>query len=237
MAIYAAELRHEQLVVLLLYLASVGTFLHTGLKLPYFTWFGPKRAVEPAPIPWNMYAAMGLAAAMNVAIGVDPKLLYDLMPFPVDYRPYTVSHVIQNFQLLIFTGLGFWLLIDQLGGKATITLDFDWFYRRPARLLYRITVLSLDRFFAGAERMILQAVRALVEASANPVSVASRRLFHSRHRKDERTVALYDPNRYRPYLGFVVLLVLSCLVLLLAWNLFVGAPPHRPLTNRLLGGS
>jgi multicomponent Na+:H+ antiporter subunit D len=225
MAIYAAELRHEGIVVLLLYLASVGTFLHTGLKLPYFTWFGPKRAIEPAPIPWNMYAAMGLAAAINVAIGVDPKLLYDLMPFPVDYRPYTVSHVIQNFQLLIFTGLGFWLLIEQLGGKATITLDFDWFYRRPAPLAFRLTVVQVDRVFAAAEQITLDVAHGLARACANPWDFASRTLFRWSQGAEEVSSAgkiSYDPNRYRPSLGFVVLIVVACFVFLLAWSFFAA---------------
>ncbi|HSW29174.1 MAG TPA: Na(+)/H(+) antiporter subunit D, partial [Longimicrobiales bacterium] len=50
----AAELLRRENVVLLLQLASLGTFLHTGLKLPYFTWWGPARSYEPAPVPWNM---------------------------------------------------------------------------------------------------------------------------------------------------------------------------------------
>ncbi|MGH7831395.1 MAG: Na(+)/H(+) antiporter subunit D, partial [Candidatus Binatia bacterium] len=116
LVIHAAELQHEGAVVLLLYLASVGTFLHTGLKLPYFTWFGPQRVLKPLPIPRNMYAGMILAGTMNIAIGVYPGLLYDLMPFPVVYRPYTTSHVMETLQLLAFTGLGFWLLINKLGG-------------------------------------------------------------------------------------------------------------------------
>jgi multicomponent Na+:H+ antiporter subunit D len=224
LTIHAAELRHEEVIVLLLYLASVGTFLHTGLKLPYFTWFGPKSAIEPLPIPWNMYAAMVLAGAINVAIGVYPKLLYDLMPFPVVYRPYTIPHVIENLQLLAFTGLGFWLLLDKLGGKATITLDFDWFYRRPAPIVFRLAVLSLDRLFAAAELIMSNFARRLARACANPVEFASRFLSRSSDRGARGLggdAVFYDPNRYRPPVGFIILVVLFCFVILLAWNIFV----------------
>ncbi|MGH7846460.1 MAG: Na(+)/H(+) antiporter subunit D [Candidatus Binatia bacterium] len=223
LTIHAAELRHEEAIVLLLYLASVGTFLHTGLKLPYFTWFGPKRVIEPLPIPWNMYAAMVLAGAINVAIGVYPKLLYDLMPFPVVYRPYTIPHVIENLQLLAFTGLGFWLLLDKLGGKAIITLDFDWFYRRPAPIVFRLAVLSLDRLFAAAELIMSNFARRLARACANPVEFASRFLSRSSDggaRGLGGDAVFYDPNRYRPPVGFIILVVLACFVVLLAWNLF-----------------
>jgi multicomponent Na+:H+ antiporter subunit D len=224
LVIHAAEQRHEGMVVLLLYLASVGTFLHTGLKLPYFTWFGPKRGLKPVPIPWSMYAGMILTGAINVAIGVYPKLLYDLMPFPVVYRPYTTSHVIETFQLLVFTGLGFWLLIDKLGGKPTITLDFDWFYRKPAPILFHLTVVSLDRLFAAAELITLNLARRLAQACANPVEFASRFLFQSSATVDQGSgddKLFYDPDRYRPPVGFIILVVLSCFVILLAWNIFV----------------
>jgi multicomponent Na+:H+ antiporter subunit D len=121
MVIHAAELSGMGWVVLLLYLASVGTFLHTGLKLPYFTWFGksraPQGAEKPQAIPTGMYIGMALTAAMCIAIGVYPPLLYNLLPNPVDYHPYTASHIIQTIQLLIFTGIGFWLLLKWLQPK------------------------------------------------------------------------------------------------------------------------
>jgi len=220
LVVHAAELRHEEAVVLLLYLASVGTFLHTGLKLPYFTWLGPKRDLKPLPIPWSMYFGMILTAAINVAIGVHPKLLYDLMPYPVAYRPYTTSHVMETLQLLTFTGLGFWLLIDKLGGKPTITLDFDWFYRKPAPILYRLTIASTDWLFARAELMSLNLARRLAKAFADPIDYTARVLFQRSDTETDRIV--YDPNRYRPPVGFIILVVLSCFVFLLAWNLFLA---------------
>jgi multicomponent Na+:H+ antiporter subunit D len=129
LVVEAAALDGRSAVVHLLKLASVGTFLHTGLKLPYFTWYGPQRNLEPAPIPWTMYAAMALTAAANIAIGLQPSLLYGLLPFPVAYDPYTAAKVIETLQLLTFTGFGFWLLAAKLGGEPTTTLDTDWLYR------------------------------------------------------------------------------------------------------------
>src|SRR6266567_2494972 len=85
MVIAAAGEVHRAAIFLLLTLASSGTFLHTGLKLPYFMFFGkapgPSGGSEP---PRNMLMAMGLAAAACVAIGVLPGLLYDRLPNPVE---------------------------------------------------------------------------------------------------------------------------------------------------------
>jgi multicomponent Na+:H+ antiporter subunit D len=223
LVVHAAELDHEIIVALLLNLASVGTFLSIGLKVPYFTWFGPERSVKPQPVPWNMYAGMILAGGINLAIGIYPELLYRAMPFPVAYRPYTAGHLLETLQLLVFTGLGFWLVMDKVHVERTITLDFDWFYRRPAPVLFHLAVVSLDRLFAAGEAATSNIARRLTQACANPVESASRLLFRSSERRDlggSNDTTFYDPNRYRPPMGFIILVVLSCFVVLLAWNLF-----------------
>ncbi len=132
------------LLVILLKVVSVGTFLSTGLKLPYAAWFGPNgpgprdNADAPFPVaklPMTMFIAMGLTAAANLALGLFPNLLYAVMPFPVDYTPYSVGKVVEKLQLLGFTALGFWLLLPKLKAKAVVTIDTDAFYRRVPALL------------------------------------------------------------------------------------------------------
>src|SRR6059036_1387678 len=93
MVLAAAGEAHRPVIFLMLTLASAGTFLHTGLKLPYYMFFGKdsgqdsgKRGQEP---PRNMLVAMGLAAAACVLIGVFPGLLYQHLPNPVHFVPYT----------------------------------------------------------------------------------------------------------------------------------------------------
>jgi multicomponent Na+:H+ antiporter subunit D len=149
MVVYAAGQNHMGAVVLLLYLVSIATFLSVGLKLPYFTWLGPNRSLKPTATPVGMYLGMALTAGLCIAIGVYPSLLYDILPFTVEYQPYTTAKVVETMQLLAFTGLGFWVLVHKLGGKDYITLDTDWFYRRLPRLAYelacRLFVLSGGR--------------------------------------------------------------------------------------------
>ena len=225
LVVHAAERNHNTVVVLLLNLASVGTFLSIGLKVPYFTWFGPERAVKTQPVPWNMYAGMILAGGINLAIGIYPEPLYRVMPFPVAYPPYTAAHLLETLQLLAFTGLAFWLVIDKIHAEPTVTLDFDWFYRRPAPVLFRLTVVSLDRLFTAAELITSNLAHRLAQVCANPVEFASRLLAQSGVRGDRDIggdKVLYDPNRYRPPVGFIILVVLSCFVFLLAWNLFLN---------------
>ena len=153
LVIHAAEMAHQDTIVLLLYLASIGTFLSVGLKLPYLTWFGPQRALTARRLPWGMIVAMLLAAGLNVAIGVYPSPFFEIMPFEVDYEPYTTSHVVQSLQLLIFTGFGFWLLLSRLHGDPKLTLDTDWLYRRALRQVEALTLTPLRSVFTTAERL------------------------------------------------------------------------------------
>jgi multicomponent Na+:H+ antiporter subunit D len=123
----------------LLKVASVGTFLSVALKLPAVTWFGEARGpVEVRRIPVTMYAAMGLAAVANVAIGVRPALLFDLLPAGETFIAYTGSKLVEATVLLSFTALGFGLLRARIGVKATTNLDTDVVYRElPAALAPR----------------------------------------------------------------------------------------------------
>jgi len=135
MIVAAGFEQHKLWVGFLLMLASAGTFLHTGLKVPYFIWFGKNkprqevldRAAEP---PWNMNAAMAIASVLCIFIGCYTPYLYGMLPFPVDYDPYTAYHVSETLQILLFTALGFFLLVKKLTPEALISLDLDWFYRK-----------------------------------------------------------------------------------------------------------
>ena len=130
MVVSAAGESHRSLIFLMLTLASAGTFLHTGLKLPYYMFFGKDSGARGQEPPRNMLVAMGLAAAACVLIGVFPDLLYRHLPNPVDYVPYTLQHVTATLGTLGFTALGFFLLLKHLDPELKISLDTDWFYRR-----------------------------------------------------------------------------------------------------------
>jgi len=130
MVVSAASMSGQGAIELMLLVASMGTFLHTGLKLPWFTFFGPEKGPEVRrPVPRTMVAAMGLAALVCVGTGVAPGLLYALLPGSFEYHPYKGDHVVQALQLLVGTALGFWILRGKLGGEATVTLDVDRTWR------------------------------------------------------------------------------------------------------------
>ncbi len=128
----AAGDAHLLVAWFLLMAASAGVFLHAGIKFPWFVFFQKDSGLRPPDPPWNMRAAMIFFAVLSVLIGVFPGPLYALLPWPVEFVPYTVPHVVNMLQLLLFSGLAFFLLLPLMKRTLTISLDFDWFYRRVA---------------------------------------------------------------------------------------------------------
>ena len=132
---------HNYWAAFLLTLASAGTFLHTGLKVPYFIWFGKNNCSEEtwekaADPPWNMQAAMIIASFLCIFIGCYTPYLYDMLPYAeaaAEYHPYNAYHLSESLQILLFTALGFFLLIKKLAPEPTISIDLDWFYRMAGR--------------------------------------------------------------------------------------------------------
>ena len=113
----------------LLTAGSAGVFLHAGIKFPWFVFFQKDSGMRPPDPPLNMRLAMIFCALLCIAIGIWPALLYAILPFPVDYVPYTPAHVVGMLQLLLFSGLAFFIMLPYLKRTLTITLDWDWCYR------------------------------------------------------------------------------------------------------------
>lgn len=126
----AAADGHLMTVWLLLTAASAGVFLHAGIKFPWFVFFQKDSGLRPAEPPASMRWAMVIFAFLCVAIGVWAEPLYSLLPYPVKYEPYTWAHIITQLQLLLFSGLAFFVMLPYLKRTLTITLDTDWVWRR-----------------------------------------------------------------------------------------------------------
>ncbi|MFH1488959.1 MAG: Na+/H+ antiporter subunit D, partial [Pseudomonadota bacterium] len=91
-------------------------------------------AKEP---PANMLWAMGITSLLCLIIGVYPDVLYILLPFASEYRPYNLHHLSEALQILSFTGLVFFLLLAKLSPEEKINLDVDYFYRKGAGLFLK----------------------------------------------------------------------------------------------------
>ncbi len=133
---------------LVLLFASAGVFHHSGIKIPFFAFFAHDSGIRCKEAPFNMLLAMGLATFLCIGIGIFPGPLYNLLPFPVEYEPYTTTHVITQLQLLLFSALAFAVLkrtgLYPLELKLT-NLDSDWFYRRLPGILWKVICVPVIR--------------------------------------------------------------------------------------------
>ncbi|MEW6486410.1 MAG: Na(+)/H(+) antiporter subunit D [Thermodesulfobacteriota bacterium] len=205
----AAAESHRTVSVVLLLLASVGTFLSVGLKVPYLTWFGPDRGIEPTRLPPNMLVAMGLTGGLCFLYGVWPDLLYRELPYPMPYRPYTGAHLAETLQILLVTFLAFWWLRKKFVGERKISLDTDWVYRAPGAAAGAWAVGTVNAGFAACETLVLRAVHGLAALARDPGRLAG----------PWGAPPGADPDRHRLPLGVSLALTLAALVVLAVWGL------------------
>jgi multicomponent Na+:H+ antiporter subunit D len=149
------------LTFLVLLFASAGVFHHSGIKIPYFAFFAHDSGKRCDEAPMNMLVAMAITAALCVGIGVYPEPLYAMLPFAVDYVPYTGSHVLTQLQLLVFSALAFSVLM-RTGiyppEMRLVNLDSDWLYRRAAPALLGVVADGAHALGAGVRRFLWTAV-------------------------------------------------------------------------------
>jgi len=138
----AAEQQHLVFVWYMLAAASAGVFLHAGIKFPWFVFFQKDSGLRPKDAPWNMAAAMIFFAFLCVALGIYPDPLYAMLPNAAIVPVYKPEKVVFYLQLLLFSGLAFFLLLNYMKRTLTITLDLDWIWRvailRVGNLVYDV---------------------------------------------------------------------------------------------------
>ena len=154
----------ESLVVVyfLLAAASAGVFLHAGIKFPWFVFFQKDSGMRPKDAPWNMAAAMVLFSALCILIGVFPEVFYRFLPYPVEYAAYAPGKVLFYLQLLLFSGLAFFLLLPLMKRTLTISLDTDWLWRVVMFRLGNVAYTAVGRLGGALESAAKAGAGALV---------------------------------------------------------------------------
>ena len=154
-------------VWLALLFASAGVFHHAGIKIPFFAFFAHDSGIRTTEPPLNMLIAMGIAAILCVFIGSYPWLLYSLLPFEVNYVPFDRSHVLAQFQLLVFSAAAFtWLKISRIYPPElhSTNIDAEWFYRRLAPRAARRVGWLVSRTGDAATRALRGGNKALMRS-------------------------------------------------------------------------
>ncbi len=169
MIISAAAHEHMTAVWLLLELASAGTLVYAGMRLPWFMFFGDDKSLKPEEAPAPMLIAMGVAAILCVYLAVDYKSLYRLLPFTAEYQPYTLAHVVAQLQLLMFGALAFFVLLRKNlfpAPAASELPDTDLFYRKAAVLFNTAADRGMNSLNALASALFVGRITSTVNEAA-----------------------------------------------------------------------
>jgi len=169
----AADL-HLMMVWFALAAASAGVFLHAGIKFPWFVFFQKDSGMRPPEAPGNMIVAMTVFALLCVGLGVFPQPLYDILPYAVSYEPYTAAHLVAQFQLLLFAGLAFFVLLPMMKRTLTISLDFDWFYRK----LFPASSAIVEKILITLQSNSIEGAKALLQGSKDLTKFKVLSRFH-----------------------------------------------------------
>ena len=166
MIITAAGEQGYWIIWLILLFASAGVLYHSGIRIPYFAFFSEDKGHRVKEAPWPMLVAMGAAAFLCIIIGVFPAPLYAMLPFSVDYVPYTAYHVINQLQLLMFAALAFTVLkLIKIYPSDTrgINLDTDWVYRKGLMTL----IIYSNRYLNAGYRVLCDGAVGIISEVIN----------------------------------------------------------------------
>lgn len=156
LVVSAAGYENMRWVWLALVTGSAATMLYVGMRFPWLVFFQKDSGLRPDDPPQNMRWAMIAFAVLCILPGIFPQqTLYFMLPGNISYQPNTVEHWITQLQLLLFAGLAFFICLPLLKNTQTVTLDFDWLYRRALKGL----LILLEKGVMAGYTTILCAVQ------------------------------------------------------------------------------
>ena len=162
----------QVMIWLLLTAASAGTLVY--LSLPWFLFFQRDSGLRPPEAPATMRAAMILLAALCLGIGLFPEPLYTLLPFGVEFVPYSADHVFGQLQMLGGCALVFFLARRFLTRRTAPLLDVDWLYRQAGPRLVRGALQQITAAGSRAQAMADRTIAALTATLARHHGPAGR---------------------------------------------------------------
>jgi len=234
----AAQSEHMFWIWLVLEIASAGVFLHAGIKFPYFVFFAKDKGLRPKEAPKGMLLGMGFLSAICIYLGCFPKVLYDILPnsdivkaaMPVSFSDIYIHHfphVVSQFQLLIFSAIVFFLFLPLLKRTNTISIDFDWAYRKGWGVFHMVVKHSLETInrtfhYVFVEELTTRAVHFAKNAPGTvmvwfltPIWIGAGFSREARLRHQEKIYHTVSRNAFPVgFVGILAILFLGILVLL-----------------------
>jgi multicomponent Na+:H+ antiporter subunit D len=163
---------------LMLLFASAGVLEHSGIKVPYFAFFSHDNGMRVKEAPFAMLLAMGIATALCVLIGLNPRWFYELLPYRdeasvfLTRQLWTPAHMLEQASLLAFALLAF-LVLKWTRTYPTerngVIIDVEWLWRAGAP--------RLGRALGGRLNMLGEAIAGGAAALVTGILFGARQAF------------------------------------------------------------
>ncbi len=214
MIIEAIGEAHYEIAMLILIAASIGTFLHTGLKIPYYTWFTRDSRSGSKPlkqslnskasfgeIPVNMNLGMGIGATLCLVFGIAPVIVYDLLPYNVIYEPFRAYPIAES--LLTLSG-AFFIFIWMKSRLLTpgVLRDLDTPLRATLPWIRQVFVDFPWAIFEKAEEIVLAFTRMVIKTVRNPLA------WLQPYSSEEESTSTHSTEAFTPAIEIVIGLIL-----------------------------
>lgn len=164
----------------LLQISSAGIFFNLGVKYPFLIFFGKDRNLSASESNKPMLFGMSILAFLCIYLGCFPQKLYALLPYSTQVLKSMPSsfteiymdnfkYVLIKFQLIAFTTLAFFLTYRKFKQTDTISLDFDWMYRRLLRYVVIFIIAFIDFIYNTINSITMVLVKAIVKFFQNSI--------------------------------------------------------------------
>lgn len=154
----------------LLTVAGVGTLLSITLKINYFVFFSKgnediKLLNKP---PVSISIAMILSTLVTLFIGFAPTCFYSILPYGSTTNPWTTLHILEYLAIFLGGSIPFILYVRKMKPHDEISLDFDWFYRKPLKALVNAFSKASTAVFGFFEKIVHKSSHELAVSFVNP---------------------------------------------------------------------
>lgn len=125
-----------------------------------------------------------------------------------------MDHVVSSVQLMVAALIAFWIFIPKLEPKIKISVDTDWFYRRPLIAVVNglVWVVCTARETLASNGMYM--LKQVLPFFNNPLKWAPQTV-------QGEVVGDYDENKYRFPVGLTVLMSILVFVVTVSYIWFL----------------
>lgn len=157
-----------------------------------------------------MKIAMGIGGGLCVFVGVTPQIFYQILPYHIEYHPYSVGHVFEYVEMIAGCLLIFLLFLKKLKPHYGIHLDIDYFLRVPGEhSLYKgsALVVKIYGFFANAAKSLYHRIQII---SHNPYGKRP----GNNQPEEEKGTLRYMEDAHRMEIGVGMLAIMISLIII-----------------------